>query len=697
MIAKTKIDLEDVYEFIDNFENSGLTMASVKAGTGTGKSTMFPAGFYKKGKTIFVVQPTVVAVMSISGWVGGGSGLVPAASVGTAADKDIKYENSDLKPYQKSKTPVVYCTAGHLKNILLNFAEAEKSSAFVDYIFLDEAHFGDLNYDGIMYLYDYIRKKGLPLPKLIMITATPGVYPYPENEVYKAGYEIVRQPVEVIYHTRDYPNLKGSSKDVKDLFVDTAELVIREHENNPVEPDEWDAWAIFCPGKKEIQGIAQELREKTKGTIIISEYGGIERSADIIKYDYVPPNGFRKIVVTTNVAEASITIDDLSCVFDTLVEKVQMQNNSGVVVLTLTNISKTSATQRKGRTGRTKQGRCYRMCTEDYYENNLEFIRKREIERIDPDSLIIELYSRHLEIELIVSDNAIPKKTLVNAKNRLSMIGLLNETQTDVTLAGEWIKRVQLSPRNGMFFWLWAVYSEYNPYIGAVITAVLETFSSGPFIFDGDKEMAADKIIKKNFQSILHKLRASESKSPLFFNVSLICLIIYVFKSIDISMSSLKGFCADNNLNNKQIQACLKQIKTLTMMFSKKARGSNSEDVGDAVLSGIPIGNFDVDYELEKATPFLQQCYADRAYIQGKPGRNRIKTQIDYFVGKIDPGTHIIPLAFFDAETTTYVSLYHRTNQEMKYKIAPERSIEVVARPARIANDFVRKNKRYAR
>ena len=158
---------------------------------------------------------------------------------------------------------------------------------------------------------------------------------------------------------------------------------------------------------------------------------------DSIDFNMEPPLGIRKIVVSTNVAEASITIDGLTRVYDTLVEKQTKENKNGGTMLDIVNIAQTSAEQRKGRAGRVKPGTCYRMCTEKFF-NNLPLVRKREIERIAPDGMILDLLSRNLQVESIITDNVILKSKLNETINRLEIIGLLRNNE--VTNAGKWVK-----------------------------------------------------------------------------------------------------------------------------------------------------------------------------------------------------------------------------------------------------------------
>jgi len=84
------------------------------------------------------------------------------------------------------------------------------------------------------------------------------------------------------------------------------------------------------------------------------------------------PEGSRKVVIATNIAEASITIDGIYYVIDPGFAKIKLFNPKlGMDSLVVAPISKSSARQRAGRAGRTGPGKCYRLYTEDAYNNEM--------------------------------------------------------------------------------------------------------------------------------------------------------------------------------------------------------------------------------------------------------------------------------------------------------------------------------------
>lgn len=660
----------EVHKFIDDFDQSGLNISSISAQTGTGKSTMFPQGFYQRGKTMFVVQPTITASTGLAKYM---KTRIPSTEIGTAVEGDIKYKNSKLYFQHESITPLVYCTAGHLRNILLRFGETGDPIAFVDYIFLDEAHTGDLQYDMIMYMYRYLveivkKRKGeedfkgnpIGLPRLILITATPGVYPFQKKEIYPSSYPGESFPVKLFYHPKDYETLKG--KKYKDLFEDTVAIVKRFHEENPLNGDETDGWLVFCPGKNEIKDVVLRLTQETKGTIIIPLYSSMTEESEIA-YDEMPPPGFRKIIVSTNVAEASITINGLTGVFDTLVEKTTVSGKNGGVMLATTNISASSARQRKGRAGRTREGFCYRMCTENFF-NKLKPVRPREIERISPDGLILDIISRDLKVEDIIVDGSISKKTLSQVIQRLSLIGLLSSDGKKVTVAGEFAKKTPLSPRMAMFFWLWAFHGEFNPYIGAVITAVIEIYGQGFFFIPENEDFG--RILLEKYNGVLQKFRTMKTQTSLRFNIEVMLSIISAFQTIDIAPGLLVKYCNENNLNNQRVKECLKLTRYLIDKRSSRPP--------------IIIGKFLVEKEVEKCIPFLYQCYQDLLFKEHDKKYN-VASELDEIPVAVKTKassnkkqrlhSYVIPLSFFETEFKTFVSLFDYIDEIPLAKISP--------------------------
>src|SRR5690606_5428832 len=137
------------------------------------------------------------------------------------------------------------------------------------------------------------------------------------------------------------------------------------------------------PGSAEVESVTASLQELLKDAIpgktatIIPAFGALKQEDIAMIYKQTAPTE-RKIVIATNIAEMSITITDVGHVIDTMVEKRAETSQSGGFRLSTHYISKDSAKQRAGRTGRTRSGICYRLSTQERYES-LEEHRPPEI------------------------------------------------------------------------------------------------------------------------------------------------------------------------------------------------------------------------------------------------------------------------------------------------------------------------------
>lgn len=142
---------------------------------------------------------------------------------------------------------------------------------------------------------------------------------------------------------------------------------------------------VFVPGKKEIENVIEELSHCDVKAIILPLHGELDSAEQKECFaNYSIP----KVVVATNVAQTSITIPDIDAVVDTGTEK-RMEVHNGIQGLFLKDISKADYLQRKGRAGRTKEGK-YILCSNTLFENREEFSTP-EIQRGNLDQIVLRL------------------------------------------------------------------------------------------------------------------------------------------------------------------------------------------------------------------------------------------------------------------------------------------------------------------
>ncbi|KAJ9669456.1 hypothetical protein H2201_000323 [Coniosporium apollinis] len=191
---------------------------------------------------------------------------------------------------------------------------------------------------------------------------------------------------------------------------------------------------IFLTGREEIDSAIEMIVDRlnslppnTPSLLTLPLYAGL--STDQQMYVFEPaPEDTRKVIVATNIAEASVTIDDIVYVIDCGYVKLRAYNpKTGIETLTATPVSKASATQRAGRAGRTKPGKCYRLYTEEAFETLAE-ATVPEIQRSNLAPVILQL--KALGIDNIARFDYLtppPAQLVIRALELLYSLGALDD------------------------------------------------------------------------------------------------------------------------------------------------------------------------------------------------------------------------------------------------------------------------------
>ena len=208
---------------------------------------------------------------------------------------------------------------------------------------------------------------------------------------------------------------------------------------------------IFLPGAGEIKQVENLLQtyltdQKMISVIIAPLYGDLSK----VQQDQalsIPPAGQRKIVLATNIAETSLTIDGISAVIDSgLHKELRFNPGSGMDSLHTTLISQSSATQRSGRAGRLSAGTCYRLWTQSRHKQ-LQSHHSAEILSADLSPLMLEVAQWGVQDvgELHWLDQP-PSATSAQAKDLLLSLGAINAA-AQITAHGEKMLSLGLHPR----------------------------------------------------------------------------------------------------------------------------------------------------------------------------------------------------------------------------------------------------------
>ena len=191
---------------------------------------------------------------------------------------------------------------------------------------------------------------------------------------------------------------------------------------------------LFLTGREEIDSAIQMISEqaatlhpRAQSILPLPMYAGLTSEQQLYVFEPAPENT-RKVIVSTNIAEASVTIEGIVYVVDCGFVKLRAFNpTTGIETLTATPISKASATQRAGRAGRTRPGKCYRLYTEATYLSMPE-VTVPEIQRSNLAPVIIQL--KALGIDNIVRFDFLtppPAELVIRALELLYSLGALDD------------------------------------------------------------------------------------------------------------------------------------------------------------------------------------------------------------------------------------------------------------------------------
>ncbi|XP_019153237.1 PREDICTED: pre-mRNA-splicing factor ATP-dependent RNA helicase DEAH1-like isoform X3 [Ipomoea nil] len=443
--------------------------------TGSGKTTQIPqylheAGYTKRGM-VGCTQPRRVAAMSVAARVSQEMGVKLGHEVGYS----IRFEDCTSE-----KTLLKYMTDGMLLREFLG----EPDLASYSVIMVDEAHERTLSTDILFGLVKDI-SRFRPDLKLLISSATLDAEKFSDYFDSAPIFKIPgrRFPVEIHY-------TKAPEADYLDAAIVTA---LQIHVTQP--PGDGDI-LVFLTGQEEIETAEEIIKHRVKGLgtkiaelIICPIYANLPTELQAKIFEPTPERA-RKVVLATNIAETSLTIDGIKYVIDPGFCKMKSYNpRTGMESLLITPVSKASANQRAGRSGRTGPGKCYRLYTAYNYYNDLEDNTVPEIQRTNLANVVLSLKSLGIH-DLLNFDfmDPPPAEALLKALELLFALSALNKLG-ELTKVGRRMAEFPLDPMLSKMI----VASEKYKCSDEIITiAAMLSIGNSIFYRPKDKQVHAD-------------------------------------------------------------------------------------------------------------------------------------------------------------------------------------------------------------
>jgi len=348
------------------------------APTGSGKSTQVPQMLLDRGLLgagqVVVLQPRRIAARLLARRVAAERRVELGGEVGY----QIKFENRTGR-----ETRIRYVTEGVLLRQMLQDPRLGRVSAII----FDEFHERHLHGDITLAQALELQETQRPELKTIVMSATLDLpvleqYLAPCRELLAEGRQF---PVAI-----EYSSIPAylEKRPVWDQAAEAFARFVGAGEEGDV--------LVFMPGGYEIAQTLEALRARpeARGFLLLPLYGELEardQDAAVARYDH------RKVVVATNVAETSLTIEGITCVIDSGLARVARYDpHRGINTLLIDKISRASADQRAGRAGRTAPGKCLRLWSREEHAHR-PAQELPEIKRLDLAEVILALKAAGVE------------------------------------------------------------------------------------------------------------------------------------------------------------------------------------------------------------------------------------------------------------------------------------------------------------
>lgn len=558
-----------VYQFRDELINtiSSNKITIVEGATGSGKTTQIPqfileAGLVSSNKLILCTQPRRVAATSVARRVADELDV----SIGDVVGYSVRFDNRVT-----NRTKLIYMTDGLLLKEFVTDPDIEKYGA----VLIDEAHERNVNTDIIIGLLKQLSERREDL-RVVIMSATLEIEKF--QFFFGSNVPTLHVPgrqfnVEISYEEQAV----GSYVDESVSKV----CYIHQYEDP-------GGILLFLTGEEEINTACQRIKDKISS--VIAKGFSMMKAEVLPLYAALPPaeqqkvfepvkENVRKIVVSTNIAETSVTIDGIVYVVDSgYVKQNQYDPERHMSNLIVVPISQAAANQRSGRAGRTQNGKCYRLYTENTFLNSLKHQTVPEIQRSDIAQVILTMLATGIRdiVNFPFLDRP-PKGQMISAVEDLYYLGAIN-MKGELTEDGHKISLIPLSPQLSKALITSGRYK--CGYQMAMIVAILS--EQGRVFYKPDKERrkADEKHIKYTSKSGDH------------------ITYLNVFEDyMKINRKNRDTYCHTNYLNKKfldrteksfnQLLSLMKELEIPVNDLKYSSQKQRESTIIQALLSGL--------------------------------------------------------------------------------------------------------------
>lgn len=547
--------------------------------TGSGKTTQIPqflaeAGWCEDGKIVGITQPRRVAATTVA--------IRVAEEVGCELGKDVGY-SIRFEDVTSAATKIKFLTDG----LLIREALVDPLLSRYSVIMVDEAHERSISTDVLLGLLKKILKRR-PELRVIISSAT---LQAEEFLAFFSDQANINGDDEATKKDRtgSIISIEGRTCPIDVLYLDSptedyVEKTISTVFDIHAEEPEGDI-LVFLTGRDEIDNAvvaiserAADLQPGTQSILVLPLYAGLTTEQQMYVFDEAPQNT-RKVIVATNIAEASVTIDGIVYVVDCGFVKLRtFDPKTGIETLTATPISQASASQRAGRAGRTKPGKCFRLYTEENFQA-LPTANVPEIQRTNLAPFVLQL--KALGIDNVVRFDYLtppPAELLIKATELLFSLGALDDYAKLTRPLGMRMAELAVEPMMAKTLLSAASFG----CLSEILTIAAMTSLGGSVWIQRDGE-------KKQMESARRKFAAEEGDHLTLLNV---------YQTFVTKGKKEARFCYENQLNFKamsravSIRAQLKRYLERFGIALDESLATSSLGKGEQIRRCLTTGYF---------------------------------------------------------------------------------------------------------
>lgn len=526
------------------------TVIHVHAGTGSGKTVGIPLGYLFKnhdtGRRLFGSIPTIIAANAHYDYaVKMNPHMANKYSFGAGGEYSKNFGNAIVN----------YGTTQTIFNYLINKYKKNPEELNNIDIMIDESHHLSAENYLLMAITNFLLTK--TNMRVIIASATPTPYEFEhlgEKPTNVFNVDTTQHPITINWARRDYIQKRvysgdDYSFDVNQLFPgDFGKGLILETIDSIIKANKTGNILVFVPGEDHADKLVERAQTMYAGFNCIACYSNMDR--DDMRMLSRPSND-RRIIFSTNFAESSVTIFGVTHVIDSMLHTTGFvkEGKEDDIIIETRPISRSSALQRKGRTGRTGPGEYYPLCTEQMFEK-LKHSEDNQFKTMGKTRHVLKILSYGLDSQIVLN---IPKEEYEDLLIIMKKKGLVDENN-NITDIGKKIDTIPLNINLSIAFLESKKYLDSNDNAGyeenlylMLLCACIETYSANNNIVMIPKDKRKNPHEKND-----HIKDTLRNYDDCHTNI---CVLMKIFcDSMSDPDTKLYKWCNENSINYKMIK-----------------------------------------------------------------------------------------------------------------------------------------------